>query len=148
MRGLLHVFYQRRTFLAFTVAFQVLHVCHRSAAFASSLITCRLATPIDRLSILELVTPLPDGPTFMDAVVAAERCATLQKQQQPTSDPAAAPLVTVVAEVGGVMVGAFVLSTAGSTPLAWQAVTHSFDLDTFVMPHLYLPTEVRTGIRV
>ena len=130
-------------------------MCHRSAAAAPGLLRCRLATPVDRLPILELVAPLPDGAAFMDAVVATERCAVLQAQQQrllqdtqaarpgPAPLPPLPPLVTVVAEVGGAMVGAFVISTGGSSALAWQAATHSFDLDSLVAPHLHLPPQVR-----
>jgi hypothetical protein len=117
---------------------QVLHVCHRSAAVSPGLVSCRFATPIDRLPILELVAPLPDGAAFMDAVIAAERFAAAAAPGPSAPPP---PLVSVVAELGGALIGAFVLSTAGSTALAWEAVTHSFDLDSFVAPRLFLERE-------
>jgi hypothetical protein len=119
---------------------QVMHICHRSAAVSPSLITCRIATPVDRLPILELVAPLPDGPAFMDAIIAAERISAAAKHRGGHGTaPALPPLVAVVAELGSALVGAFVLSTAGSSELAWEAVTHSFDLDGFIVPRLYLP---------
>jgi hypothetical protein len=126
----------------------VLYACHRDSLLIPSSVVVRKATPADRKAIRMLVADRHDFQAFMNAIVAAEGQLVSREKGKvfKPAPPHEAPILAVVAELAGCIIGVATMTATGCSAAAVAACARSFELGNAVSPVAFLGARASTGI--